>query len=202
MWVVKLGGSLAFSSKLPLWLDALAKSVQPLVVVPGGGVFADQVRRAHAHWSLDESTAHQMALTAMDQTGMLFCGLHHTFQGERNIETFDSLAAAGRVPVWLGADAVMQTQEIPHSWDVTSDSIAAWLATRIGATGLVLVKSAPLDGLSSDVEALQQADLLDPAFQQMGANMTCPVWCLHRDHPDRLAELVEGMDDDALAVNF
>ena len=29
---------------------------------------------------------------------------------------------------------------LPHTWDVTSDSIAAWVAGAVGATRLVLVK--------------------------------------------------------------
>jgi aspartokinase-like uncharacterized kinase len=70
MWVVKLGGSLFGSDHLGSWLSLLAK-VGSLVVVPGCGPFADQVRQAQHRWGFDDSTAHIMALLAMSRRGGL-----------------------------------------------------------------------------------------------------------------------------------
>ena len=42
--VVKLGGSVVRSPELDAWLDALAKGAGRIVVVPGGGALADEVR--------------------------------------------------------------------------------------------------------------------------------------------------------------
>ena len=33
-----------------------------------------------------------------------------------------------------------EADPLPHSWDVTSDSIAAWVASQVGARGLILIK--------------------------------------------------------------
>jgi aspartokinase-like uncharacterized kinase len=44
---------------------------------------------------------------------------------------------------------------LPHSWDVTSDSIAAWIAGEIGARELVLVKPPHASG-----------ELVDPLFHR------------------------------------
>ena len=63
MWVVKLGGSLAYSPELPHWLSALAHT--DAVIVPGGGPFADTVRDAQQIWRFDDATAHAMALLAI-----------------------------------------------------------------------------------------------------------------------------------------
>ena len=52
MWVVKLGGSLAYASELPRWLSALAEGAGGrAIIVPGGGPFADQVRHAQSEGS-------------------------------------------------------------------------------------------------------------------------------------------------------
>ncbi|MCG8046554.1 MAG: hypothetical protein N0C89_17320 [Candidatus Thiodiazotropha endolucinida] len=74
MWVVKLGGSLFNSADLRDWLAVLAKAGS-LVIVPGGGPFADQVRLAQRLWQIDDSSAHLMALLAMEQFGRMLCGL-------------------------------------------------------------------------------------------------------------------------------
>ena len=42
--VVKLGGSVVRSAELPTWLDAIVQAPCPIVVVPGGGALADEVR--------------------------------------------------------------------------------------------------------------------------------------------------------------
>jgi dihydroneopterin aldolase len=47
---------------------------------------------------------------------------------------------AGRVPVLAPSAWLRAADPLPHSWDVTSDSIAAWIAGRLGARRLVLVK--------------------------------------------------------------
>jgi dihydroneopterin aldolase len=49
--VVKLGGSNAAAPELALWLNAIADAVCPVVIVPGGGPFADHIREAQRRWS-------------------------------------------------------------------------------------------------------------------------------------------------------
>ncbi len=51
--------------------------------------------------------------------------------------------AAGRLPVLAPYRWLCEEDPLPHSWVVTSDSIAAWVAGRLGARRLILVKSAP-----------------------------------------------------------
>src|SRR3972149_2570085 len=68
MWVVKLGGSLINTCDLPSTLKTLADhGAGNVVIVPGGGVFADQVRYLQKELQIDDTTAHRMALRAMEQ---------------------------------------------------------------------------------------------------------------------------------------
>ncbi|NIR60629.1 MAG: hypothetical protein GWO02_14520, partial [Gammaproteobacteria bacterium] len=76
MWVVKVGGSLARCASLGRWIDVLAtEGAGRVVLVPGGGVFADAVREAQARWGFNDVTAHRMAVLAMEQTGLMLAGL-------------------------------------------------------------------------------------------------------------------------------
>src|SRR3546814_1733087 len=75
LWVVKLGGSLAGGPELTGWLDALAAGGGSIVLVPGGGPFADAVRTMQRRWSFGDATAHHLALLAMEQYGLMLAGL-------------------------------------------------------------------------------------------------------------------------------
>jgi aspartokinase-like uncharacterized kinase len=107
-----------------------------LVVVPGGGAFADEVRRADRRFALAESAAHWMAILAMDQYGHLLADLT---PGSVVVRRRSELAP-GRLNVLAPFVWLRHADPLPHSWDVTSDSIAAWFARVLGARRLMLVK--------------------------------------------------------------
>src|SRR5260370_35911398 len=63
--VVKLGGSFAFSAILTDWIRTLASCAGRVVIVPGGGPFADAVRTAQLRMGFDHRAAHLMSIPAM-----------------------------------------------------------------------------------------------------------------------------------------
>ena len=141
--VVKLGGSLAFAPALTEWLAALAAGGGRAILVPGGGPFADQVRDAQRRRPFDDATAHRMALLAMEQYGLMLCGLHPALRPAATRAAIARVRRQGMVPVWLPSTMALDRPEIAESWDVTSDSLAAWLTGTLGLRHLALVKSAP-----------------------------------------------------------
>lgn len=160
-WVVKLGGSLAGGSLLGAWLEAIAGGGGRLVLVPGGGPFADQVREMQQRWGFDDRTAHRLALLAMEQYGLMLAGLQPGLVPADSQAAIRRVLGAAKVPVWLPTRMALGRPEIPESWDVTSDSLAAWLARQIGAAGLLLVKSVDV-GEGSSAEDLAAAGIVDP----------------------------------------
>lgn len=166
MWVVKLGGSLHALPELPSWLRTLAE-VQgpPRVIVPGGGPFADAVRELQPHLAIDDLAAHRMAILAMQQYGL------HLQAREPRLtlaETAEELRAA-RAAVWLPWRLAGRSADLAASWDTTSDSIACWLASRLRAEVLLLVKSAHLTWRRQAAAQLAAAGILDPAFPSLAA---------------------------------
>jgi aspartokinase-like uncharacterized kinase len=112
----------------------------PLVVVPGGGPFADAVRDQSARLVLSDEASHWMAVIAMDQYAHLIASrLAGAVLVSTPNEIGDALRA-GRLPVLAPSRWLREADPLPHSWDVTSDSIAAWVAAELGARQLVLVK--------------------------------------------------------------
>ena len=137
------------------------------MLVPGGGPFADQVRHQQAHWKFDDATAHDMALHAMDQFGLMLCALQSGLRPVRSLAELDEVLRHKQVAVWLPTAMLLGNSVLPASWDVTSDAIAAWLARQMGAYHLLLIKhhSSLLEGASLD--QLQVAGIVDRVFKDI-----------------------------------
>jgi len=141
--VLKLGGSvLAHSQQFESTLKTIEGIARGggVLVVPGGGLFADAVREADRRFQPGDSAAHWMAVLAMDQHAHLVAA--RLRRGVVVTAAREAIAAieAGSIPVLAPYQWLRDADPLPHSWEVTSDSIAAWVAGALGATRLVLVK--------------------------------------------------------------
>ena len=152
--VVKIGGSLIDAAEGVL-KELLASGVSALVV-PGGGIFADSVRTA----DLDDDSAHWQAISSMNRYGRFLS----TF-GFPVTETL-SMPESG-ISILLPEKVLRMADPLPHSWDVTSDSLALWMAGELGVP-LLLVKSR--EGDASDLE------LVDAYFSTLSASLDVPVY--------------------------
>jgi aspartokinase-like uncharacterized kinase len=176
--VVKVGGGVGDSAlpALCATLGALGDR-HPLLVVPGGGRFADAVREADRRFGLRAETAHRMAILGMEQFGWML----------------RDLIPGGRTTVL--SPAALPLDELPASWDVTSDSIAAWVADRFGAGRLVLVKAIDrLDGLAqltvAELAALRPGGV-DAYLPTALARASFETWVISGRDPERLVELLD-----------
>lgn len=171
MWVVKLGGSLLGSPELPHWLETFIKiSDGKVVIVPGGGLFADAVREAQQRTKVSDAVAHELALIAMDQFGLLLAGM---CPGLVTASSELEIAERGwqhRAMVCLPSKMVLADERIPKNWQITSDSLSAWLANKIAAEQLILVKSLSLAAYANfpilPVDRLIGDALIDAGFAE------------------------------------
>jgi 5-(aminomethyl)-3-furanmethanol phosphate kinase len=164
--VVKLGGSHAFSEQLAGWLGAIADCAGHVVIVPGGGPFADAVRDAQPRIGFDDDAAHHMALLAMEQYGCALASLNRALVPADSLAAIQDAREAARVPVWMPSRMALAAEDIPFSWDITSDSLAAWLAGRLGARQLLLVKHVNLSGGAVSLPELIARGIIDRAFAE------------------------------------
>jgi aspartokinase-like uncharacterized kinase len=145
--VVKVGGGLGRGAGDDA-LRALCRVLgelgerHALLVVPGGGRFADAVREADRRFGLRPTTSHRMAILGMEQFGWLLSELIPGAERRADLAPGGARGATVLLPARLALDA------LPTSWQVTSDSIAAWVAGQVGADRLVLVKD--VDGLFAE----------------------------------------------------
>jgi len=160
--ILKVGGSLSEDPELLIGLcakiSALAK-YYGLVVVPGGGKFADVVRDSDEHFTLSSTVSHKMAIMAMDQFGMLLAQITPNSCATYSLEDARQLSDTEAVPIFLPSRLLFKEDPLKNSWDVTSDSIAAYIAVRLKAAKLILITD--VDGIFTEDPACEEALLIE-----------------------------------------
>jgi aspartokinase-like uncharacterized kinase len=149
--VVKVGGSLFdFDPLVPILRRLIAaQPTRATVLFAGGGVFADAIRAADSRYGLGEEISHRLCGEVLRVTARLLAALLPELPLEtrlddlrRRLATSPGCTAVFCPAAFLQQDAAGDREtRLPLAWSVTSDSIAARLAERLGADELVLLKS-------------------------------------------------------------
>ncbi len=165
--VIKVGGSLA---EAPKALKALCKELSRVtkkysfVVVPGGGRFADAVRDFDKEFKLPAALSHRLAILAMDQYGLVLSQVIPDACTCDDVEEAKQISETRKVPVFLPSKLIFKDDALEASWDVTSDSIAAYVAYKLQAPKVLFVTD--VDGIftgnpktNPDVKLLSEISL-------------------------------------------
>jgi aspartokinase-like uncharacterized kinase len=177
--VVKVGGSLLsaadFAPRLHDWLKQQPPAVH--VLIAGGGELADVLRRWDALHGIGEEASHWLCIRALSLTSSILAQVVPTAaQASQLGELIQLITSARRDhlphPVVFGLEAFLRHEEpalgpiaVPHTWCVTTDSLAARLAEVLGADGLILLKSSlPASNASANYSALAEIGYVDKYF--------------------------------------
>ena len=174
-YVVKFGGSI-FNGPLFLdWVEEFTRwsKGRNVYVVPGGGAIAEALRSLQHHTGFDDLTAHELALISMRQLGMIICAC----SGERyrwsNLENLNLVDDTDGPVIWVPSNEEFELSKMPKNWSVSSDSIALWLADRVGANELVLLKSIDPPGLQP--ERWSSQNYVDSHFEVLLKSVSCKI---------------------------
>lgn len=165
MRVIKLGGSLLETGQMFACLKHVLETNENTIVVCGGGAFANQVRQAQKKWHFDDVAAHEMAILAMQQTAVMCQNLQPKFTIASSVSEIKNQ----RFVIWSPNITELNAAEIPATWDITSDSLAAWLTIKLDAYELVLVKSCKIDSEAVITELTEQG-IIDKEFYKFLEN--------------------------------
>jgi 5-(aminomethyl)-3-furanmethanol phosphate kinase len=152
-FVMKIGGSLI--DQVPGIARALLSSTCPALIIPGGGPFTDLVRTLNA----TDKESHWMAILGMEQYGWYIASF--------GIRPGHDLQVPEHPTVLLPYALMQKEDPLPHTWDITSDTIAAWVAHCLGLD-LVILKS--VDGIMNGGLMIEQitapipCEEVDPGF--------------------------------------
>ena len=192
MWVVKLGGSLAHDPRLVPWLAMLAElGGGRVTVVPGGGVFADAVRASQRHWHFADLPAHNMAVLAMAQTAHLYHALEPRLTLAADEAGIRRALHAGHPALWLPFGLLRDAPDLLTNWDVTSDSLALWLARVLNAERLIVVKACSVPAGSTFAQLAAQG-VLDARFDDWSRDAPFPIEVVECDAMEQVRDALLG----------
>lgn len=187
--VVKVGGSLFdlpdLGSRLRRWMAH--QEAQHFLLVPGGGRTADVIRQLDRLHHLGEECAHWLALRAMTLNASFLGAI---LPGTRLVEDRIGCEEAwrlGKVAIldayaFLGSDEA-RPDHLPHSWSVSSDSVAARAAQRFAIDDLVLLKSVPVPE-PIDWHWIRRSGVVDPGLESIVQSCELKLRLVHfRDQP-------------------
>jgi 5-(aminomethyl)-3-furanmethanol phosphate kinase len=181
--VIKVGGSLLEWPELPRRLEAFLNnerrtgdpSSAPIILIAGGGPVADLIRTMDRIHGLGEEQAHWLAIDAMNLSAGILAALLPGAVVVDRPDAIDRACDRGQIAVlaprrFLEDIDNRRPDPLPASWDVTSDSIAARIATGLNASRLVLLKSASLTPGAGLAEAARLG-LIDPVFPSVAREL-------------------------------
>ncbi|MFT3730605.1 MAG: uridylate kinase [Hyphomicrobium sp.] len=178
--VIKVGGSLAETGRLSTVLRMIARARIPLVIVPGGGPFADAVRDLQSKMQFDDAVAHRLAMLAMEQMAEVIADRQPGMKLARTVDDISDTVMDGQIPVWAPLQMLGSDRTIAESWDSTSDTLAARLAELLGAR-LVLLKSVSVKDTAAD--ELAKKGVLDQEFPRIAARAGL-TWSIYGPEDD------------------
>ncbi len=210
--IIKIGGSLAKNQcslvRLCQKLSLISKK-HDIIIVPGGGDFADTVRYFYNKFKLSDDIAHKMSILAMDQYGLL---LKDIIREAILIYSFDeALEYKKGLAIILPSKIMFSLGSIEHSWNVTSDSISAMIASSLKAEKFILVKD--VDGIfTADPKKKCRAKIFKriSAEKLLNENMESCVdrflpkilienqlvcYVVNGNHPVRIESVLDGRKD-------
>ncbi|MHA2603470.1 MAG: amino acid kinase family protein [Candidatus Thorarchaeota archaeon SMTZ1-83] len=141
--VIKVGGSLM---NHPYQLREILKIISDIaeqrkvLIVPGGAYFANRIRELHSRKYLSDSAAHWLAIRCMDLSGSLMADMQPSWSLYSGIDAFKRWAD-GESFIIQPYELLKSHDRLPHSWDVTSDSISLWMGIQGEADAVLILKS-------------------------------------------------------------
>lgn len=157
MWVLKIGGSWITNPKLKTLIGRLEKKKKgKIIIVAGGGCFADSVRFAFKKTKMSEKLANTLALKSTE----IFCSYLKNINKKLYLTT-DKRFKENSLNVWLPSVILSNEKSFKRNWDSTSDSVAAWLSDNIKADGLVFIKSLKKFEKINKLADLQKKNIID-----------------------------------------
>lgn len=119
-----------------------------LIIVPGGGEFADVIRSLDTRFFLSCGVSHKMAILGMDQYGLLLSDLMPNSVAVSKLEEIEYSFEMGKLPIFLPSNLLLKDDQLENSWNVTSDAIALYIANKLETNQVLLITN--VDGIFSD----------------------------------------------------
>ena len=173
--VVKIGGSL-----FPDYAIDLAKKLENThsCIVLGGGEFANLIRKYNDEQHFSEEVNHWTAIDCMDIIAKLVNDKVESTQLAYSIDEVNQISDDGFTPIFVVSEFLKKEDPFECSWDVTSDSIAAYISHLLNANLLIVTNvngiytQEPKEPGSTFISKIDASKLL--TFQESSIDVMLP----------------------------
>ena len=207
--VVKIGGSL-----FPEYAIDLAKQLENTdsAIILGGGEFANLIRKYDSQINFSKQTNHWTAIDCMDIIAKLVNDKVPSSKLAYSLDEIDEIAGEGYTPIFVVSEFLKSEDPFECSWDVTSDSIAAYVAHCLNANLLIVTNvngiytQEPKEEGSTFISKIDAKTLL--TFQESSIDVMLPslllefgsdCYVVNGKYPERVLSLI---DDNVNDYNF
>ncbi len=126
--------------------------INNVIIIPGGASYANFIRTLDKELKIGNNMAHWMAIYAMNYNGNKIAHQYPFINLTEKIE--ELLTIDHSISLFLPFKYLKMKDSLPHSWDVTSDSITLSIAHELELSQCFLIKD--VDGiLNQDNELIQ-----------------------------------------------
>jgi 5-(aminomethyl)-3-furanmethanol phosphate kinase len=154
--LIKLGGSILenpqnLESTLNQFKNLVfsKNKINRVIILPGGGSYANFIRTIDVKLNIGEDLSHWMAILAMEKNANELYKRYKEelilFNDFQQLKLFLDKNEERKMLIFAPFDFLYQTDTLPHSWKVTSDSIAGYLAYNLNLKRCFLIKD--IDGI-------------------------------------------------------
>ncbi|ABR56960.1 [5-(aminomethyl)furan-3-yl]methyl phosphate kinase [Methanococcus aeolicus] len=203
--IIKIGGSLTYSVNelLNKLKDFCNTSGKKIIIVPGGGQFANVVRELHEKTELNEDGAHMLATKSTDLIGLYFSEISGITAVD-NLYDAKKILNKENIVIILPSKIVLATEELPHSWELTSDSISAYIAKCLDIHSIIIATD--VDGIYTtypegkllntiNVKTLKGFTSVDSYISTMLLKHNIECFVVNGKHPMRIINILKNNSD-------
>lgn len=209
-WIIKIGGSLfpenavALCKALKIFKDS-DKLNQRIMLICGGGEFANKIRDYDSEMNFSDSTSHETAIMCMDIVGALLADKMEDLITVRSIGEADLICDQNKIPVLLASTVMERLDPLEHSWRVSSDSIALFISNLVKAKLLI---ATDVDGIYTHDPCLDDAKLIknisakkllnfgetsvDEFLPELLMKYKSKCYVVNGKYPERIISIIEG----------
>ncbi|WP_227717057.1 amino acid kinase family protein [Methanobrevibacter ruminantium] len=199
-----MGGSL-FPKKAIELADSLKN--QSCLFVIGGGEFANLIRKYDREIEFSEDVTHETAIDSMDILAKLLNDKLAFAEISYTIEEAKSISDSNKIPIMICSEILKENEPFAHSWDVTSDSIAAYIASLLDAKLLI---ATDVNGIYTKDPSLSGAELIKEidvnellTFEESSIDLMLPsllieygldCYVVNGEYPKRVLSIINNED--------
>jgi aspartokinase-like uncharacterized kinase len=207
--LIKIGGSISERGsreqieKLGQILYDIYSNQKKFLVLSGGGIFAELIRKTQKDFGFADEIAHWMAIYGMEQHSLLLKEFipQSILVDVKEYKILDTLNSTN-IPILKVIDFMREVSTLDRNWNSTSDAIACEIAIYLDLKQIIFMKD--VDGIFVNQKIVSEISIeellklkmspLDYTTPNLLKGSNIDSYIINGFHPSRLKDLMDGKE--------